>query len=859
VCRFNWVVFAGASIVLWAFVIGVLASDKTDPAAPCVAVNPALDEFGMWQTWITQNFTWFYIATQNVWSLFVVYMGVSRFGKIRLGKDTEKPAYSDFAWFSMLFCSGIGIGLYMYGVSEPIYYYRGYGNSLFKVPWQNDDQFAQQAIFLTYYHWGFHAWGCYILVALLLAFVSFRWDMPMTLRIAFYPLVGDVVHGFFGDFVDFVSMGCTTFGVCTSLGMGVDIIFAGIRRLDCGHGAICDSTIPIDDGCTASKQWKVAIICIITFLATFSVVCGLRKGLLPFSLLTFTLGNLLLFMLVYLDNTWYLLNGYVQSLGHYIQYVTVVGFQCDTFEQLNLEFSKSSMLWDQNFWKKVGDEDVWTGKVSDIVASTTSGMASGPSTFGSHANYFLDWWTIFYWGWWVSWAPFVGMFIGTISRGRTIRQVVFGAFLAPIIYSFFFLGVLGHLGIKMQRITELSLNQPPLGNGINLNGGTVNCTAMGYDGGVPASEEAIALAGKGYFPLQCRGHNDRFWDVLMPYGEGIYMFLGVISLIGVVFYFVTSSDSGSFVDDTLSAGGLIHCPPLQRIYWATTEGACACALMYGGGTAALKALRAVSIVSGFPLSIAICFMCAALHRACKYDLGELDIINSTRFITGLWDFTEGFKPNMPNLPNGVQLPDVGTRAVSLATSIFAPFLTLHDMNVKLWGSGAQSAVLTASIAVCFISWIGCMFGELGSVNASYVGWVLYTCMVALITYVRMKAREAYNVYGFWLEDACAVLVMWPFVCSQLSLQAKNVEPSVDINADPNAHLYEKKAQELPMYKEGTPAMAQAPPDMGMQGLQSVPPVQYAAPPQQPMQYAAPPQQYAAAPMMPVQDFQIGTA
>ena len=133
------------------------------------------------------------------------------------------------------------------------------------------------------------------------------------------------------------------------------------------------------------------------------------------------------------------------------------------------------------------------------------------------------------------------MFIGTISRGRTIRQVVFGAFLAPIVYSFFFLGVLGHLGIKMQRITELSLNQPPLGTGINLNGGTVNCTAMGYDGGVPASSEAIALADKGYFPLQCRGHNDRFWDVLMPYGEGIYMFLGIISLIGVVFYFVTSS------------------------------------------------------------------------------------------------------------------------------------------------------------------------------------------------------------------------------------------------------------------------------------------------------------------------------
>ena len=106
-------------------------------------------------------------------------------------------------------------------------------------------------------------------------------------------------------------------------------------------------------------------------------------------------------------------------------------------------------------------------------------------------------------------------------------------------------GVLGHLGIKMQRVAELSLNQPIVNvtHYPSLVDGTVNCTAMGYTGGVPTSDEAIALGDKGYFSLQCRGHNDRFWDVLMPYGEGIYMFLGVISLIGVIFYFVTSSVS----------------------------------------------------------------------------------------------------------------------------------------------------------------------------------------------------------------------------------------------------------------------------------------------------------------------------
>ena len=130
------------------------------------------------------------MISQNGWFIFVVYMGLSRFGSLKLGKDKEQPVFNNLTWFSMLFCSGIGIGLYQYGVAEPIFYYRGYGNKLFKVPWQNDDQFAQQALFITLYHWGLHAWGCYILVALTLGFVAFRWDMPMTLRMAFFPLLG---------------------------------------------------------------------------------------------------------------------------------------------------------------------------------------------------------------------------------------------------------------------------------------------------------------------------------------------------------------------------------------------------------------------------------------------------------------------------------------------------------------------------------------------------------------------------------------------------------------------------------------------------------------------------------------------
>jgi len=677
-------------------------------------------------------------------------------------------------------------GLYFYGVSEPIYYYRlSYENKLFKVPFQNDDQRAQQALFVVLYHWGFHAWGCYILVALLLGFVAYRWDMPMTFRIAFFPLLGDVVHGLFGDVVDFVSMACTTFGVCTTLGFGVDIILAGIRRVDCGMGATCASNVPMDDGSDRSKAWKVGIIALITLVATTSVVTGLDKGLKTISQITFGLGNLLLFSLVYLDNTWYLLNTYVQSIGHYAQYIVMVGFQTDAFEQLSHEFVPSSNLWDQAGFRDVDNDaatpKTWANKVyTDVSAATGQPMADPREYYGSHNSAWIDWWTIFYFGWWVSWAPFVGIFIATISRGRTIRQVVFGAFLAPIIYSFFFLIVLGALGIKMQRVAELGLGVAP-----DSVKGMVNCTAMGYEGNAPVSEKAVALANIGYFSLACRSHPDRLFDVLSPYGEGIFMFLGIIALIGVVLYFVTSSDSGSYVDDTLSAGGLMHCPIPQRIYWAVTEGACACALMYSGGTQALKALQAISIISGFPLTIGICFMCASLHRACKYDLGEADIMESTRFITGLFDWTEGFQPNMPV---GVPLPNAATRFGSLLLSWVAPFYTLHDMNVKLF-SPAKAGLVTATIAAMFVGWIGCMLGELSSPNVSYIGWVCYTCMISAILYVRVKAREAYNVYGYSLEDAFSCLVMWPFVCSQLSLQAKALDPVVDINLDPNAALY----------------------------------------------------------------------
>jgi len=283
----------------------------------------------------------------------------------------------------------------------------------------------------------------------------------------------------------------------------------------------------------------------------------------------------------------------------------------------------------------------------------------------------------------------------------------------------------------------------------------------------------------------------------------------------VTLYFVTSSDSGSFVDDTLSAQGMLHCPYAQRVYWAFTEGACAIALMFAGGSNALKALQAVSIVSGFPLTMAISYMCAALLRACKYDCMEDEIYLATRFRTGLFDSLEGFKPNVFAVrvdpvtgkrdKIAIKLPEVGERVQSLVISLFAPFVTVHDMNVQLWKT--SGIFYTVPLGIMFFCWIGCMFGELDNPLTSYIGWTIYMFFVAELTFIRCKAREAYNVYGFWLEDLFACMVMWPYVASQLSLQAKHVEVEVDINLDPNAHLNKPAAvkEESPL-QPGVPDM-----------------------------------------------------
>mmetsp|Transcript_31939 Transcript_31939/g.75873 ORF Transcript_31939/g.75873 Transcript_31939/m.75873 type:complete len:400 (+) Transcript_31939:1460-2659(+) len=322
----------------------------------------------------------------------------------------------------------------------------------------------------------------------------------------------------------------------------------------------------------------------------------------------------------------------------------------------------------------------------------------------------------------------------------------------------------------MERLCELALNVKP-----DVDNGTIDCAAMGYEADasgrvVPVSPQAIALAGLGQYSIACRVHEDRLWDMLSAYGNEMFIFLALLNLVGLTLYFVTSSDSGSMINDLLSSGGHYGSPPLQKIYWAFTEGALATALLAGGGPKAVGALQAVSIIAGFPYTLLICLMCTALYRLVLWDQKDPEMLSKTRFITGLFDFSEGFMPT-DALEGG---PGVSERATSLAICIFFPFVGLHAMHQKLYGS-TMAMVHTGGQAAFLAIWLGCLIGETSSPYSSYIGWCFYISFAVWETVVLMEARARYNVWGISIEDFFKCMTMPMFVASQLELQAKYVD------------------------------------------------------------------------------------
>lgn len=458
---------------------------------------------------IFANASWFYILAVALILLSVTFLGLSRYGDIKLGPDHSEPDFSYHSWFAMLFSAGMGIGLMFFGVAEPVMHYLSP-----PVGTPATVEAAKEAMRLTFFHWGLHAWAIYAIVALILAFFSYRHGLPLTLRSALYPIIGDRIYGPIGHAVDIFAVIGTVFGVATSLGYGVLQVNAGLNHL---------FGIPINE------TVQVILIVVITALATLSVVSGLDKGIRILSELNLGLAVLLLILVLLLGPTVLLLKSFVENTGGYL---------------------------------------------SELVSKTFNLYAYEPKS-----SNWLGGWTLLYWGWWLSWSPFVGMFIARVSRGRTIRQFVTGVLFVPAGFTLMWMTVFGNSAIYLimnQGATDLA--------------GTV--------------QQDVSLA-------------------LFNFLEH-FPFSGVLSVIAmamVVVFFVTSADSGAMVVDTLASGGAKNTPVWQRIFWASLMGIVAIALLIAGG---LGALQTVTIASALPFSVILLVSIYGLLKALRRDQTKRD-------------------------------------------------------------------------------------------------------------------------------------------------------------------------------------------------------------------------------------------
>lgn len=467
--------------------------------------NPSKVAFAHVQNWIITNASWFYILAVALILISVVFLAVSRYGDIKLGPDHSRPDYSNTTWFAMLFSAGMGIGLMFFGVAEPVKH--------FLAPPDADPQTiqaAKEALNITFFHWGLHAWAIYAAVALILAFFCYRHNLPLTLRSALYPLIGNRIYGPIGHAVDIFAILGTVFGVATSLGYGVLQMNTGLNQVF--------SSLPI--GTTS----QVILIIVATGLATLSVASGLDKGIRFLSELNLWLAVGIMLLVLAFGPTVFLLKTFVQNTGAYL---------------------------------------------SEIVSKTFNLYAYEPQN-----NDWIGGWTLLYWGWWISWSPFVGMFIARVSRGRSIREFVTGVLFVPAGFTLMWMTVFGDSAIYM----------------------------IMRDGAVNIAEAVSQDASIALFVFL-----EQF-----PFSS----LLSLVAVFMVILFFVTSADSGSLVIDMLASGGKTKTPVWQRIFWASSTGVVAITLLLSGG---LEALQTATIASALPFSMVLLIALWGLFKALRVD------------------------------------------------------------------------------------------------------------------------------------------------------------------------------------------------------------------------------------------------
>ncbi|MBY9067978.1 BCCT family transporter [Hyphomonas sp. WL0036] len=488
------VFFGSISIILVFLSIGIIFPGRAEHM------------FGALQRSLLDTFGWLYLLVVAIILVAVLLMCLGRYGRLKLGPDDATPDFSFVSWLAMLFAAGMGIGLMFYAVGEPM--------SHFMAPPTAEPRTVEatrEAMAVTFFHWGIHAWAIYAVVGLSLAYFGYRYNLPLTIRSGLYPLLKERINGPIGHAVDIFAIVGTMFGIATSMGFGVSQINAGLNYLI---------------GLPIGPAVQLPLIAVITLLATISVVTGLDKGVRILSETNLVVAVLLMIFVLILGPTTELLRDFVQNIGLYLDSLLLRTFNIYAYE---------------------------------------------PTPW-------IDAWTLFYWTWWISWSPFVGMFIARISRGRTVREFVTAVLFIPAGFTFFWMTVFGN-------------------------------TAIFFDTGIAAGELGKAVSEDISVALF------KFFEYL-PFP----VITSTLAVTLVAIFFITSSDSGSLVIDSIAAGGETETTTGQRVFWCVMEGVVAGALLLAGG---LGALQSATIASALPFTFVLLALVWSLIVGMRADLHQI--------------------------------------------------------------------------------------------------------------------------------------------------------------------------------------------------------------------------------------------
>lgn len=460
------------------------------------------------QFFVSHYFGWFYMLVMVACMVFVFWLAFSQFGKLKLGKDSEKPEFSYVGWISMLFSSGIGIALLYFGAYEPLHHF------LYPPEATNLDKMklAESAMAQTFLHWGLHGWALYALLAVSMGYFAYRRQLPLALRSVLQGLIGERYNGWIGNLVDAFGIVATLIAMVTNLGIGALVFLSGLNYL---------FDIP------ESAFVLVSLVIIMMIVATIAAVSGVEKGIAWISNFNVRLLCIFLLFVFITGPTATLLDGFVQNIGDYVKILVPKSFEMYLFNETAKE---------------------WSGM-----------------------------WTIFYWAWWIAWAPFVGMFIARISKGRTIKEVILGVLFIPLGFTLAWLSIFGNTALDLVLKTDMTVlidavdNDPPM----------VLYRLLEY----------------------------------LPFTKVTATVTTIISFM----LFLTPVDSGTLMIANLSMrtyGEHVDAPVMMRIFWAITTTIISIGLLLVGNFATIQ--MAV-VLCGLPFSVVVLLYIFSLKKALTED------------------------------------------------------------------------------------------------------------------------------------------------------------------------------------------------------------------------------------------------